>query len=155
MKTEIELAKNHLKNYGYSLVVVKDGVELVSKERGIMPLLKICEKNQDILEGAVLADKVIGKAAAFIICKTKLKEVYAEVMSESAVQVLSQAGIKYGYGRLVSEIMNRDGSDLCPMENLCRNIDTPHEGIMAITNFINKKKRGSDIGAGDTGEHNV
>lgn len=142
MKTNIETAKSLLESYDYSLVVVNNThVEEVSYGRGILPLLSLYDKSPEKLKYASLADKIIGRAAALILAEAQIKEVYAEVLSRAALPILENYGIAYSYGELVSEIKNREGTDLCPMEKLCRDISEPMDGIMAITAFLCTQKR--------------
>ena len=61
-----------------------------------------------------------------------VKEVYGLVMSKSAVTLLEERGIPYGYDRLEDVILNIAGDDMCPMEKTVLNIDTPEEAFEAL-----------------------
>lgn len=78
-----------------------------------MDLLK---NKSDIMKNASAADKVVGKAAALMFIKGGIKELYADVISEHALSVLNKTDIIVAYNKCVPYIVNRDGTDMCPME---------------------------------------
>lgn len=141
VQTDVELAKEFLQKYNYSLVVVKEDVLFVSRKPGILPIVNLCNEQLHKYYGASLADKVIGKAAALLLAETGVKEVYAQTISIAALPVLKQYGITYSYGELVPAIQNRLGDDLCPMEKLCADIESPTEAMEAIQAFITANKK--------------
>lgn len=115
MYRELENCKSVLHEKGYTCVVQKDGQLYTDTQRGIRPLMHRLESG--VLCGAVLADKVIGKAAAFLLVKGGVKAVFADVISEPAAEVLERAGISYSFGKKVPFIQNRAGDGVCPMES--------------------------------------
>jgi hypothetical protein len=78
-------------------------------------LLMILQIGNDY-SGYVAADKVIGKGAAFLYILLKIKEIHANVISEPALAVLKDKGVKVFYEELVPMIRNRDNTGFCPME---------------------------------------
>lgn len=54
-----------------------------------------------------LKDKIAGKAAAALIVKFGIKNCYIELLSERAIPVFEQYGIKYSYQQLVDHIQCR------------------------------------------------
>ena len=68
---------------GDTCAIVGEDTVLRSKERGIKPLMAWLAAGEDCV-GAVAADKVVGKAAAFLYVLLGVAEVHANVMSESA-----------------------------------------------------------------------
>ena len=63
-----------------------------STERGVKPLLDFIENGPN-LRGFSAADKIVGKAAALLYVLLGVKEVYAPVMSETALYTLAHNGI--------------------------------------------------------------
>lgn len=116
-----EIAKQQLNTH--SLVVVKDGKTSVCDGRGIKPVVDYLEK--DNFDGAFVADKVIGKASALLLVYGKVQEVYTPVISKPAVKVFEDNNVKYSADKIVDNIINRTGTDLCPMEKKVQNIDNP------------------------------
>ena len=121
MLNEIEkerelLAKNILKTENRTCVFVTD-VVWSTDERGIKPLLKVLGEGREV-NGAVVADKVVGKAAAFLYALMKVRSVYAYTVSEPALEVLAGAGIEVCAEKVVPAIRNRTDTGQCPMETL-------------------------------------
>ena len=74
----------------------------------------------------------MGKATAFLYQLLGVKEVYAHVMSKSALEVLKAAGIDAQYGKLVEHIINRKGDGICPFEAAVLDIRTADTARTAI-----------------------
>ncbi len=137
MMNDLKMAKNILFEKDYSLVVVKNGeVIFVSRERGIKPLLNIVLEKRDIVKEASLADKVIGKAAAMLCIRLGFTSVFANIISESAVEVLKKSDIKYEYNTKAQYILNRDKSDMCPVEKIAQRHENTTKLIEEIKKFL-------------------
>ncbi|MCI5738168.1 MAG: DUF1893 domain-containing protein [Ruminococcus sp.] len=100
-------------------------------DRGIKPFMQWIESGEN-LHGAVAADKVVGKAAAFLMEKAGISAVYAAVLSEPAEDVLKNAGIEYKFTHLVPRIQNRKGDGLCPMESAVMEIENAETAFAAL-----------------------
>jgi hypothetical protein len=121
---------------GYSLVAFKqDEFFFSSLQRGITPLVALCEKNaaRDELS---LADKVIGKAAALLCVRCGVKTLYAKVLSEEALAVLEASDINTEYEELVPYIENRSGDGKCPMESLAQGVQSPEQMLARVQQFL-------------------
>ena len=97
--------------------------------RGVKPLLGWLEGDW---RGASAADKVVGRAAAFLYVLLGVKALYAAVLSEPAAEVLRAHGISVSYGRLAARIVNRAGDGLCPMESAVMGEDDPRRALEKI-----------------------
>lgn len=142
MKTDTLKAKKLTEDAGYTCVLCKNEKIYKSRENGIKPLLMFYENKED-LHSFCAADKIVGRAAAFIYIALGIGEVYAEVMSEGAYELLLKNGIGAFYGTLTKQIINRAGTGMCPMEEACLNARTSEEAIFAIKEKIgalNKNK---------------
>lgn len=122
--TELDKAKKLLQSRAYTCVLVKDEMFHSSMERGVKPLVQWLHSGERF-EGFYAADKVVGKGAAFLYVKLKVKAVYASVMSEPARQVLDEHGIHAEYDTLAEHIINRKGDGLCPFEKAVLDINDP------------------------------
>lgn len=119
MNRNLIRAKELLGN-GASLAIINGGGELTFSDRGIKSLLAL---QTGSLTGAFVADKIIGKAAAMLLARGGAIEVYAEVISEPALKVLHDRHILCVYEKLVPNIINREGTGICPMESAVLNMD--------------------------------
>lgn len=112
--SDIEKAKEKLAK-DTTCVLVKEDKIILSKDKGIAPILKFINAGEN-LENFSLADRIVGKAVAMLVVYSKIREVYAEVLSEKGEEVLKKHNIKYSYKTLTENIINRKGDDICPME---------------------------------------
>ena len=110
---------------------------LADKRRGVRPLLDLLETSADVV-GFSVADKVVGKAAAYLYCLLDIDCLYARVISKPALDVLNRAGIAVEYDELVPAIQNRTKDGYCPMESAVLDIDTADEALVAIQNTVAK-----------------
>ena len=111
---------------------------LTSDEHGILPPLRWLRENPDLLRGADVADKVIGRAAALLFAHGGVRSIWAARMSEAARDFLRAAGIVFEYDELVPAILNRDGTDLCPMEQRALGLAEPGEAFRLFDSLIGR-----------------
>jgi len=134
---DTKLAKDKLYNEGLALVIVKEGrVLFASKERGIKPMYEAVIKLGGEFEGASLADKVIGKAAALLCQLARVKEVYTRLISLKAIEVLEESNIKYQYQESCPYILNRKKTGMCPVEKMSQNINSGEVLLPEIEKFL-------------------
>lgn len=133
MKQLIEI----LHDEGLTLVVRSENGDIHRfTQRGVKDLVTLVGERPEVLQGAFIADKAVGKAAAACMVVGGVKHVHADVMSEPALALLNAHGIITEYGQLVDHIINRAGTDWCPMERLSRGIDDPTVIIQKIKEFF-------------------
>lgn len=123
----------------HSLVISKDGI-LKFDGRGVSDLFRLLYEQPETLENALLADKIVGKGAAALMALGKVKEVYADIISQPALALLEQEGIRATYGKLVPHIINRAGTGMCPVETRCLSCQTPAECLVEIKAFLAEMK---------------
>jgi len=104
----------------YSLILSKDNKVTTSKEHDLKPLLNNLDNSN--LENAYAFDKTVGRAAAWLYVYGNAKYVYADTISKPAIKILEKHNIKYEYKNLVSEIPNKNKTDICPFEKLIKNV---------------------------------
>lgn len=130
-----------LREGGFSLVVDCGEVRTFTG-RGVSDLFRLLTGDPGSLGGASLADKVVGKAAASLMALAGVKEVYAEVISQSGLDMLRGADVEVSYAKLVGHISNRAGTGLCPLEQRCLECMTPAECLAQIKVFISEMRNG-------------
>lgn len=131
MKNDLIKAINTLNSGQYTCVLCRNNEIYTSTERGVRPLLDWLEGGIE-LKGFSAADKVVGKAAAFLYVLLGVKEVYAPVMSESAIDMLSENGVQPHCEKSVRHIINRAGTGFCPMEEAVMDIIDPKAALDSI-----------------------
>lgn len=139
MKTDFEKAKQLLGQGGYTCVLCKGSRVYTSTDRGVAPLLGWLELPEKP-EGFCAADKVVGKAAAFLYLLMGVTQLYAMVISQPALSLLQRSGIACEYDSLVPAIRNRTGEGFCPMERAVWELDDPARALEAICGTLRKLK---------------
>lgn len=131
MHPDLEKAKAALKNDECTCVLALGSVMFKSKERSVQPLLDWMNSGNNYM-GYMVADKVVGRAAAFIDIAMGIREVYAEVMSEGAKELLEKNHVAAYADTIIPQIMNHDKSDVCPLEKAVEGIENAAEALMPI-----------------------
>ena len=131
MKKDTAKALALLDAEGYTCVVYRDDAVYTATERGVMPRLSWLEAGLDLGEFSA-ADRVVGRATAFLYCLLGVKAVSAGVKSRPAAQVLRSHGIAAEAGQLVEGIINRKGTGPCPFEAAVIDITDAGEALAAI-----------------------
>lgn len=121
-----------------SCVVLQKGRAVYSAlGMGVRPLMQLYKTGQSgLLNGAIVADKVIGKAAAMLLVRGQVAGVYGEVMSEAGRAYLAAHSVPCAWGTLVPLIQNRTKDGPCPIERSVLGIDDAEEGFAAIEQTI-------------------
>ena len=127
----MEKTRNILTAGGYTCVLRKDETIHTATERGVKPLVRWLDQGIDA-RGFTAADKVVGRATAYLYVLLEVKEVWAAVMSEAAAEVLTRHGITASQDKLVPNIINRAGTGICPFEEAVLEIHDPQEAYTAI-----------------------
>lgn len=126
-----------------SLVVKNHDIVTTYSKPGVRDLEYLLDHDPEVLHGAVIADKVIGKAAAAMVVVGGVKELYAEVMSKRAIPFLEEAGIAYTYGTLVDTI--KEEGDRCQLEKITAPATTPEETVALLRTHFEEKKREREV----------
>lgn len=126
-----------------SLVVKNHGIVTTYSKHGVRDLEYLLDHDPEMLHGATIADKVIGKAAAAMVVVGGVKELYAEVMSKKAIPFLEEAGIAYTYGTLVDTI--KEEGDRCQLEKITAPATTPEETVALLRTHFEEKKMEREV----------
>ena len=137
MGNDLALAKHLLTTEAHTCVLCREDQIYTSTCRGVAPLLNWLDSGTDLRDFSA-ADRVIGKATAYLYCLLGVKEVFARVMSKPAVEVLLSYNIPASYDTLVDGIENRQKTGPCPMEHATRNCTTPEEALTAVRETLKR-----------------
>lgn len=123
--------------------VIRNGNDIrVFHDRGIKDLFRLLKEERAFLDGAFVADKVVGKGAAALMILGGVKEVYADIVSRPALALLNEARIRTDYTLVVAHIVNRTQTGICPVEQLCDGCATAQTCLPFIERFIEHMKNG-------------
>lgn len=129
--TDIERAKALLAQGDYTVVLCRDDVTYTDTRRGVLPLLSLLDGGVCVNDFAA-ADKVVGKAAAFLYLRLGVTAVHAAVISKPAYDLLTAHGVAATHDTLVPAIRNRAGDGYCPMEQVTLPLTDAMEAETAI-----------------------
>ncbi len=127
--TDLQTAKNRLS--GHTICLCKDGNCIESEKRGVAPMMGFIADGVD-LSGYSVADLVVGKAAAMLFVRCGIKNVFAKTLSEYGKEILERYHIGYEYETLTEKIINRAGTDICPMEKAVLYTDDIEEAYLLL-----------------------
>lgn len=117
--------------------VIRSGNETrVFHERGVKDLYRLLKEEPEFLSGAFVADKVVGKAAAALMILGGVKEIFANIISQPACELLEKAHVHVEYMQQVTHIINRMQTGWCPLETGCMRAESAEECLPIIENFI-------------------
>ena len=126
---------------GYSCVIANNGHIRTFTRRGVADLYDLLVEDAAFLDGASVADKVIGKAAASLMVLGKVKEVYTHIISAPALRLLQEAGIEVGCDEVVPHIINRTRTGWCPLEQASRDLHSAQDIFPVIEKFISDQRK--------------
>ncbi|MDD4848552.1 MAG: DUF1893 domain-containing protein [Bacteroidales bacterium] len=121
---------------GFSCVISNGGEVRTFSQRSIADLYSVLKNDAAFLNGAVVADKVVGKGAAALLILGKIDKLYTHVISELALSLLQKSSIQVGYDKVVPHIINRTKTDWCPIEKRVKDCTTAAETLSEIEKFL-------------------
>ena len=120
-----------------SIALKKDGAIVYSHYgRGIAPALELYDHHPEVLHGADVFDLIVGKAAASIFILGGAKSVSALTISEAAANLLIQYHIPCSWQEKTKEIINRQGTGLCPFEQAVLSAQSAEECLPLIRSTL-------------------
>ena len=121
-----------LNEQGLSLLVFNHDSLTTHANRGVQDLLQLISEQPERLQGAVVADKIIGKAAAAIMATGGVREVHTNIICTPAKRLFEQQGILIFATEEVPMILNRDKSSMCPIDTQIADIESFEECVAIL-----------------------
>lgn len=136
-----EKARALLVRLNCSLVVIsREGDVRTFYNKGVRDLYTLLRRDPGFMDGAVVADKLTGAGAAVLMSAGNIDSLFTFVVSGPALERLRNAGIKVEYESVVSNIINRAGTDICPVEKLVAGVCDIKECVDKIGTFLSGLK---------------
>ncbi len=125
-------------------MIYKNG-ELIfeSNLKGIRPHLKAINELGSELKGSLMVDKILGRAAAFLLIYSGAVEAITVVVSTPGKRLLEEYDIRLSYNEEVPHIKMENGVIYCPFERMVQGIQDPTEAYLAIVEKMNSFKAAS------------
>jgi hypothetical protein len=130
---DLETAKRGLSERHLTLSVVKGGhVIFEAKTHGVSGFMEAVEELKEKLDGASVADRVVGKAIALLCVYVNVRAVYAATISKAAKALLEGNSVYLEWDSLVENILGADKSKTCPFEQLVDRIADPADAYRKL-----------------------
>jgi len=130
-RTDLLLEMRRLWDEGATLIVAHNGVIVrVSHERGIAPILSAFDAG--LLGGAIVMDRVVGRASAGICARGLAAEVITPLAAEGAAELIALSGGTLKAEKTVATILNYAKTDSCPMEKAVKGEENPEKMVAKI-----------------------
>ena len=129
---------------GYSCVVRHGDETRTFSRRGVADLSDLYRTDRDFLQGAWLADKVVGKGAAALMVLGGVARMWTRVISTPALSLLRNGGVEVAFAEEVPCIINRTRTGRCPLETLCDMSDNPAALYPVIEGFVSRMREAAE-----------
>lgn len=140
MTENLKKAIAMLKADNIRLAMTDGDTVFTSDVRGVYTLIELIEKGEYRLSDFSAADKVIGRGAALLYAKMKIREVHGIVMSEKAKEIFDLYSVPYSCDTVVPYIINRKGDGMCPVEKATEGICDCESAYPVIKETVNYRK---------------
>jgi len=114
------------------MVYKKNRVIFQSNSKGVRPHLEAIDALGSRLKGSLMADKIVGRAAALLILYGGALEVHAGVITRGGRKALERSGVKLFIGEETEHIKMVNGRIYCPFEAMVQGINDPEQAYHAI-----------------------
>lgn len=118
-----------------SLLVYNDSTLTTHANRGVRDLLQLISEQPERLNGAIVADKIIGKSAAAIMIVGGVKQVHTNIICTPARELFEANGVLVFASEEVPMIMNRNRSGMCPMDTQINEVESVEECVAILQNL--------------------
>ncbi len=124
-------AKELLRSGDYTCVICRGDDSFISVRRGVVPLVMWLGSGHSFKDHSA-ADKVVGRATAFLYVLLGVKALHARVVSRAALEVLDDYSVTVEYDELADKIINRTGDGICPFEAAVLDVTEPEKAYDII-----------------------
>lgn len=137
--SDLRYAKLELHQNNLNLVIVKNGNTVFeTRSPGISGFLLVIENVGTELVDASAADRIVGRAAAFLCAYAEIASVFAATISAEGLEVLRKREIHCEYKHLVPHILNSTQTAVCPFEELTSGLTDPKEAFLKLKGEVNR-----------------
>ena len=110
---ELSMSVNTLRVYDRSYMLIYS-----SNMDRLKPLLEYINLYSHKYTNIIVADRIMGNAAALLSIKAGCKEIYSPIGSQIAIDSLKRYGVSYHITSIVPYISQPCNTAMCPMEKL-------------------------------------
>ncbi len=89
-----------------------------SKKSGVKGLLDFIKRHGKRYKNIIIFDKIVGQGVSLLAVYLRAGAVYGKTGSKLAAKTLGKFKIKFYFQKTVTNILNREKTDLCPLEKI-------------------------------------
>ncbi len=119
-----------------SCVVRNEGITTQYTQRGVRDLYELVTTQPEVLQGAHVADKVIGKGAASLMVCGGVKRATTHTITTPALKMLREAGVEVSYENEIPYVENWKKTGQCPLDSRLQEVGSADLCIPVIRQFI-------------------
>ena len=134
-------AKERLAAENHTLVVCRDDAVHCFNRRGVADLYALLHDRPELLRGASVADRVVGRAAAALMIAGGVRALHTGVVSRLALDLFARSSVEVYYDVVVEHVINRTQTDWCPLERRCADARTVEECLERIDRFMEEQRK--------------
>ncbi len=134
-------AKERLATGNHTLVVCRGDVVRCFDRRGVADLCTLLHDQPELLRGACVADKVVGRAAAALMIAGGVRALHTRVVSRLALDLFARSSVEVYYDVVVEHVINRTQTDWCPLERRCADAQTVEACLGRIDLFMEEQRK--------------
>ena len=108
-----------------------DKIVFQSKKEGIGGLVDFIKENDNKYKDIIIFDKIVGQGVALLAAFLNAQALYGKIGSKLAAETLEKFKIRYYFQKTVPNILNKEKTDLCPLEKLSFS-KTPEEFYQSL-----------------------
>ncbi len=131
---------NKINNNQATFIVVKNNDIIIEENYfGVISLIKHYQYLKT-LNDICIYDKLVGRGAALLISSLDIQYVYAKTVTSEAIDIITKnCYCELIYERKTMKILNKDRSDLCPIEKISKSIIDIDELYCKLKNFYEER----------------
>jgi hypothetical protein len=124
--------------HGAKTLVVVSGEKIIhhSVERGLDPLVDLASRLPEIATDAVIGDRIVGRASALLAASLKPHAVFGLIMTDEAIDLLSEHGILATWQETVPYLVERDGGSRHRADIALAELNDPALALTAIGHYL-------------------
>lgn len=131
-----------LENGKHSCVVSNREDTRTFGKSGVNDLYDLYKSSDKFLDGALMADKIVGQGAAALMVLGGVKGVRTRVVTKPALEMLKKNDVKVIYDEVVPHVINRNKDGQCPLDSRLNGIDSADKALPVIEQFMKDLKEG-------------
>ena len=130
--------KGEIRNDKCKLIILKGGDIIRFTLDGVKILMTILKNDPDYLRGTSVLAKEVNKSTAALAVLGNIKEIYGDIISEHAVQLLDFYHIEFEYKQMIPFFENKTDSGFDPQEFLAIPCEFPTEIYVKLDGLFSK-----------------